>query len=263
MEIHVRGTAQDGGVPHLGCSCSRCTDARSDRTAVRYPASLRVDAGQSLLVDASMDVRHQVVGDVDGVVFTHAHLGHFPGILQFGREVLDADALPVYCTEGLAEFVRTNQPFTKLVSNGNVDLTPVGADGTIDLPKGEVRPFPVPHRDEFGTGTLGLEFRGSRSLVYVPDIDDWDDRTLARIEAADIAVLDGTFWGTDEVSGQADVPHPPIEESLAALPLSETDVYFTHLNHTNPVLDADSPESATLREAGAGVVEPGQRFDLG
>lgn len=263
MEVCVRGTVQDGGIPHLGCRCSRCRRARADPTAVRYPASLRVDAGRSLLIDASMDVRHQVVGDVDGVVVTHAHLGHLPGILQFGREALDADGLPVYCTSGLAEFLRTNQPFAGLVADGNVALRPVDADSPIDLPDGEVRPFPVAHRDEFDVGTLGLELRGRRTLVYVPDIDDWDDRTLARIDAADVAVVDGTFWGTDEIADQAAVPHPPVRDALDRLPCSGTEVYVTHLNHTNPLLDDGSPEYGTLTGAGADVVEPGQRFDLG
>ena len=230
---------------------------------MRYPASLRVDAEQSLLIDASMDVRHQVVGDVDGVVLTHAHLGHLPGILQFGREVLDADAVPVYCTDGLADFVRGNEPFASLVADGNVTLRPVDLDEGIDLPDGEVRPFRVPHRDEFDTGTLGLAFHGARTLVYVPDVDAWDDRTLARIESADVAVLDGTFWTAAEVPDQAAVPHPPVREALDRLPLAETDVYFTHVNHTNPMLDEGSPESAALIDAGASIVEQGQCFDLG
>ena len=263
MEISVRGTAQDGGVPHLGCSCPRCSLARSDPAAVRYPAALRVDAGQSLLVDASMDVRHQIGGGVDGVLLTHAHLGHLPGILQFGREVVDADELPVYCTDGLAEFVQTNQPFAELVSNGNVTLRPIDGDAAIDLPGGEIRPFTVPHRDEFHTGTLGIECRGERTLVYVPDIDVWDERTLSRVDAADVAVLDGTFWSDGEIPEQVDVPHPPVRDALDRLPLAGTAVYFTHLNHTNPLLDDDSPEYASLTEAGSNVVEPGETFDLG
>jgi len=263
MEIHVRGTVQDGGIPHLGCRCPRCARARDDPGAVRYPAALGVDAGESLLVDASMDIRHQTVGDVDGVVVTHAHLGHLPGVLQFGREVLDADQLPLYCTPELAELVRTNQPFSALVADDNVSLRPVDAAAPIDLPGGEIRPFRVPHRDEFDTGTLGLELRGRRTLVYVPDIDEWDDRTVARIDAADVAVLDGTFWSTDEIADQADVPHPPVRAALDRLPLAGTDVYFTHLNHTNPLLDDGSAASETLTDAGAGVVDPGQRFDLG
>jgi pyrroloquinoline quinone biosynthesis protein B len=263
MEIRVLGTAQDGGVPHLGCRCPRCRGARSDPSSVRYPTALRVDAGRRLLVDASMDVRHQTVGDMDGVVLTHAHLGHLPGILQFGREVLDADGVPVYCTGGLAEFVRANQPFAALVANGNLTLRPVGSEAAIDLPKGEVRPFAVPHRDEFDTGTLGLEFRGEHRLVYVPDIDRWDNQTLSRVEAADVAVLDGTFWASEEIDGQEVVPHPPVRDALDDLPLAGTDVYFTHLNHTNPLLDDGSAEYETLVEAGADVVERGQTFGLG
>ncbi|MFW5911199.1 MAG: MBL fold metallo-hydrolase [Halolamina sp.] len=230
---------------------------------MRYPACLRVDAGRSLLIDASMDVRHQVVGDVDGVVLTHAHLGHLPGLLQFGREVLDADAVPVYCTPELAAFVRSNQPFAALVANGNVSLRPIAADDAIELPAGTVRPFPVTHRDEFDTGTLGLEFRSRQTLVYVPDVDAWDDRTLTRVRDADVAILDGTFWSADEIPDGSAVPHPPVREALDRLPLAETEVYVTHVNHTNPILDDGSTEYEALTDAGADVVERGQGFDLG
>lgn len=263
MRIEVVGTAQDGGVPHLGCTCTRCESARDDPTRTRYPASLLVDADERLLVDVPMDVRHQVRGPVDGIAVSHAHVGHFPGILQVGREVLDAEELPVYCTPELADVVRTDALLSRLVTERNVSLRPVTSGEAFGFGDGTIRPFAVPHRDELGTGTLGFAFEGARRLVYVPDVDRWTDELLARVGRADVALLDGTFWSADEIPDQGSVPHPPIRTALADLPTAETDVYFTHLNHTNPALSRDSTARETIAAAGAGVLERGRRFDLG
>lgn len=272
VQTHVLGTAQDGGVPHLGCRCSRCERARADPEAGRFPASLLVESegaaagapaatGPSrVLIDASMDVRHQVDA-VDAVVLTHAHVGHLPGLLQFGREVADADSLPVYCTAGLAALIRENAPFSLLVDHGNIDLRTVDDGDRIPLAgDARIRVQRVPHRDELGTGTLGLSVEGGRVLRYLPDVDGWTDELVEWVGDADVAVVDGTFWSDDELGRQAEVPHPRIRESIEQLP-GDGSVWFTHLNHTNPVLDSGSAERRTVEAAGFGVVERGQTFD--
>lgn len=233
------------------------------------PASPNAD-GESgplrLLVDASMDVRHQV-SDADAVLLTHAHVGHLPGLLQFGREVADADSLPVYCTEGLADLIRGNAPFSLLCDRGTIDLRVV-ADGDV-LPVGgadeavtkrRVRVRQVPHRDELDTGTLAVSVEGDRTLRYVPDVDAWTADLVSWVGDADVALVDGTFWSDDELPRQADVPHPRVRESIRRLP-GDGSVRFTHLNHTNPVLDADSAERAAVEDAGFGVTHRGRTFE--
>ena len=63
----------------------------------------------------------------------------------------------------------------------------------------------------------------------------------------DIALIDGTFWSEDELGGrdQSKVPHPPVLQTLNMLGEREDgdpEIFFTHLNHTNPLYDQDSEQ---------------------
>lgn len=253
MHARILGVAQDGGVPHLGCDCDRCAAARANPDLVRYPASLCLHTGERrVLVDATPDIRHQVE-QVDAVVLTHAHYGHLPGLLAFGRECVDADALPVHCTPELAALLRENEPFARLVADGNVDLQPF--DGAVAFDDLAVEPVRVPHRDELGAGTCGFRIVGDRRLFYAPDFDRWTDSTVREVARADTALVDGTFYSDGELGRQSEVPHPRVEASIRRLRGTGTDVRFIHCNHTNPILDADSPERAAVEQAGFAVAE--------
>jgi pyrroloquinoline quinone biosynthesis protein B len=262
--VEVLGTAQDAGVPHVGCRCDRCEAARESPEARRTASALMLETdGSRYLFDATPDLPTQIADVPDGVFLTHAHLGHLPGLLYFGREAADATDLPVYCTGGLADLIHENAPFSALVDDDCIDLRAVGDETTVSAGDVDVTPTAVTHRETFPTGTLSYRIEGPhRSLYYVSDVDEWTDDVLDEIARADVALVDGTFWSPDELDRVAEVPHPPIRESMDAFADLDTAIRFTHLNHTNPVLDPDSPERGRLEERGYGVVEAGQRFDL-
>ena len=114
-------------------------------------------------------------------------------------------------------------------------------------------------------------------MLYLTDHDRWDD-TLNHHDApsirawlkdldVDLALIDGTFWSSDELSGrsQLEVPHPPVSETLNRLgprQKGDPEIYFTHLNHTNPVHDSASVEHATVLDHGWKVGEQGATFTL-
>lgn len=264
MEVRVLGNVQDGGVPHLGCSCELCDQARTDPARQRYASSLLL-AGESTryLIDATPDIRFQLRGDaLDGVLLTHEHLGHLPGLLYLGPESLAPTQLPVYCTPQLAEFIRTTDQFARLLEQDHITLSPVEYGSAVDLADGIAIPRAVPHRSTHAD-TVAYRLGSDRTLLYMSDLDRWTDETIRSVADADIALVDGTFWRPEELDRYEEVPHPAITRSMDVLDPTDTEIYFTHLNHTNPVLRPGSEERREVERRGFHVVEQDDVFTLG
>ena len=285
ITVVVLGTAQDGGVPHLGCRQPRCERARRDPAFARRVTSLGIIdsvAGQSFLVDATPDVRAQLDAltthslappvegrnPVHGLFLTHAHIGHYTGLVQFGKEVMATRALPAYCTAAMRDFLQANGPWSQLLKDGHLQIELLGDDQPLRLTDGlTVRSFRVPHRQEW-SDTIGLELIGaSKRLLYIPDIDRWSDWPVdlrAVVSACEIALLDGCFFDGGELSGRsmAEVPHPWMVDTMERLAGIRTQVLFTHMNHTNPALDDDSSERRLIEARGFGVARDGMEFTL-
>lgn len=267
MRVEILGSAQDGGVPHLGCTCRACSAAREDPTKQRYAASIKVSDEErevNYLFDASPDIRYQLAGDdiIDSIFVSHGHLGHTPGLLYLGKESMNAEQVPVYCNPSAAAFIREeNYAYRLLVDRNNITLNEFTEGDTIDVMGLTVEPVGVTHWGDMTTSAFMIRSK-NRSLFYMTDIDQWTEKALERVREADIAIIDGSFWSKEEIGRYERVPHPPIKESLDRLQDVGTDVYFTHLNHTNPVLDPDSAERAQVEDAGFVVAEEGMEIDL-
>lgn len=263
MRALVLGVAQDGGLPHIGCTQQACLTARRDPTRRERVAALGLidDAlGQRFLIDATPDLASQIESlnggalprvpvdrrrPVDGILLTHAHIGHYAGLMYLGREALAAQGVPVYATPRMARFLRENGPWSQLVSLGNIELREIEPEREFPLTPGlRVTARRVPHRDEY-SDTVGYVVRGTqRSVLYIPDIDKWErwERSLEdEVGRVDLALLDGSFYSADELPGRslAEIPHPLISETLTRLrirPALRARVLFIHLNHTNRLL---------------------------
>jgi pyrroloquinoline quinone biosynthesis protein B len=261
--VEILGVAQDAGVPHLGCRCGTCASARANPERRRYASAIRLDDGGRYLFDATPDVRFQLATVPDGVFLTHAHLGHLPGLLYFGQESVATDELPVYATPGLKDVIREEAPHRLLVEQQHVDLQPVTDQTTVPLETATVTAIQVPHRESLPTKTLAYRIDGQHaSLLYMTDIDTLTPHAESLIRDVDVALLDGTFWNENEIDRVEEVPHPTVESSIAALDDVSTDVFFTHLNHTNPLLDPDSDARETLESTGFRIAERGHTFEL-
>jgi pyrroloquinoline quinone biosynthesis protein B len=288
--VLVLGTAQDGGLPHAACTCPRCAAARRHPALRRRVASIAVvvpSSGRRYLIDATPDLRDQLdllpsIGThgtgsidrrpVDGVLLTHAHIGHYLGLAFFGFEAVHTSRLPVFATPRLAAFLRTNGPWSRLVLREEIDITeaPPGRAFTLDLGV-RVTPFAVPHRDE-DSDTVGFKIEGPRhTIVYVPDTDTWDTWStdvLASLAACDTALVDGTFYSSSELPGRdvRSIGHPLIVATMDRLAervrAGGLRVLFTHLNHSNNALDPKGPERRALAERGFSVASDGQRLPL-
>jgi pyrroloquinoline quinone biosynthesis protein B len=281
----VLGSIQDGGLPQAGCYTDRCERARLDPYYVASLCLLESDSGRAWLVDATPDLVRQldvIPGQAfrrraaerrpfEGILLTHAHVGHYLGLALLGREALAIDPTPCYCSLRMADFLASNGPWSLMVEEGRLDLRVLEPERPTRLAENlEVTALPVPHRDEY-SDTLGLVFRGPRqSLLYLPDIDRWDlwDRRIEDVVASvDIAMLDATFYSAAEVPGrdQDQIQHPLITDTVRRLGEAARGgctVVLTHLNNSNPVLDDGSPERTRVLEAGFQVARAGQRYPL-
>lgn len=278
----VLGVAQDAGFPQAGCQKECCRLAWLEPQRRQWVSCLAVvdpASGRAWVLDATPSYSDQahyletVVGaKVAGIFLTHAHIGHYTGLMQLGREVQGTKALPVFAMPRMATFLQENGPWSQLVSLENIRLQRLTADSTIQLtPNLAITPLRVPHRDEYSE-TVGFRITGpSRQALFIPDIDKWErwDRSIEQeVEATDWAFLDGTFFAEGEIPGRnmAEIPHPFIQESitrLAGLPSTvRSKIHFIHFNHTNPVLQPGHPALRQISENGFQLARQFQRFPL-
>jgi pyrroloquinoline quinone biosynthesis protein B len=285
------GTAQDGGYPQIACRQPLCEAARADKNLARHVVSgLIVDpqTDRRWLIDASPDLRAQVefarghggpAADVagrpplfDGIFLTHAHMGHYSGLLQLGREAYGSQTTPLYTSPSMGRYLRGNGPWSLLFDAGHLRQLDLEAGKAVQLsPTISVMPISVAHRGEF-SDTLAFAIQGpERRVLYLPDIDRWDGAWLdfaTWLAEYDAVLVDGTFFDGGELPGRdmSEIPHPPIASTLKAienLPESErSKVIFFHLNHSNPVLDPHSHQRARVRASGARVAWDGMQIKL-
>lgn len=257
-ELVVLGRAQDAGIPQLGCMQTACVDRREGRKPVERVASLglrNTRTGRCYLFDATPDMPaqlHMLTGGrvPDGIFLTHAHVGHYTGLMYLGRESINASKVPVFGSSQMAAYLSSNGPWIQLVSLNNIVVNVIDHDRPVMIGDGvKVTAFQVPHRDEF-TDTVGYRIEGpNKKALFIPDIDQWskwnrDIRALA--ETVDYAFLDGTFASAGEIPGRsiADIPHPLMSDTRARLKGARAQLWFIHLNHTNP--DLDAPDVAKM-----------------
>ena len=280
--IIILGTAQDAGYPQIGCNkecCKKYWDKKIARQKVSCLALFDPVTNQKWIFDATPDLTEQIhkadklqKGNLSGIFLTHAHIGHYTGLIYLGKEALNAKNIPVYAMPRMHEYINNNGPWNQLVSLENIALKKLKADSTINLTdKILVTPFLVPHRDEYSE-TAGYSIKtGKRSILFIPDIDKWqkwnrDIKQLAR--DYDYLFLDGTFYKEGELPGRSmnEVPHPFIQESVDLfkdLSLAEKQkIFFIHFNHTNPLIDKSSNESKEVKSKGFNVAVEGLKITL-
>jgi pyrroloquinoline quinone biosynthesis protein B len=270
----VLGIAQDGGFPQAGCHQAACVEARRDPGKRRRVASLGLidpAAGRRFLIDATPDFAEQVEllgGLPDAILLTHAHIGHYLGLAQLGREVLGTHRLPVYATPAMARFLRENGPWKRLVALENIELREIEIGKPFSLtPALSATAIKVPHRDEDSDTVAYLVTGPRRRILWLPDIDKWEkwDRRLEDLFADEslYAFVDGTFFTADEIPGRSitEIPHPLVPETMSRFGGSPPRgrLFFVHLNHTNRLL-WDKGAVSDLRKKGFDVAAEGMRL---
>ena len=274
--IIVLGVAQDGGAPHAGCSkecCEERWDNPEKHLKVSSIAIVDPKTNETWIIDATPDFASQLnsVSDnkLKGIFLTHAHIGHYSGLIHLGREVMGAKEVPVYAMPRMKQFLETNGPWNQLVRLNNISIQKINDNVAIQLNERlSITPFLVPHRDEYSE-TVGYKIEGpNKSLIFIPDIDKWDKwevNVKELVKDNDYSLLDGTFYNIDELPGRdmSQIPHPFIVESINLFNnVDKLGIYFIHINHSNTALNSNSDAFENIINNGFGVAKRNQIFDL-
>lgn len=259
-KLHVLGVTQDGGFPHLGCNKDHCKIAWKDPSKRKMVVALAVSdpiAKKWYLFEATPDIKWQLNlfqtqtnGEYhylpDGIFITHAHIGHYTGLMELGFEVMGAKDVPVYAQTRMIDYLKRNGPWSQLVSMKNIQPHVLNPDQPLRLTdQVRVTAFPVPHRDEYSE-TSGFRISiAEKDILFIPDINKWSiwKRSIVdEVRRSHMAFLDASFYKDGEIKGRsmADIPHPFVEETMRLFKEESRSirqkVVFIHFNHTNPVL---------------------------
>jgi pyrroloquinoline quinone biosynthesis protein B len=286
ISLIILGTLQDAGSPHIACEKDCCANVFENSNITRKVVSLGVIdqiAEKTYLFEATPDITSQLrslrlnaefkTTDIpDGIFLTHAHVGHYTGLMYLGKEATNAKQVSVYAMPRMKSFLEKNGPWSQLVTNSNISLKPLTNGEELQLTEQlKVVPFTVPHRDEFSE-TVGYKIIGpNKRALFIPDIDKWDrwkTSVIDEIAKVDYAFLDATFYDAEEINNRdmSEIPHPFVLESMSLfrnLPSAEKrKIHFIHFNHTNPLLREKSDAHSKVLENGFNVARIHHKIEL-
>ncbi|MEL6665541.1 MAG: MBL fold metallo-hydrolase [Pseudomonadota bacterium] len=288
IELLVLGAGQDAGAPQFGNPDDPAWQDPSLRLTATSIAIVNHETSERYLFDATPNITEQLQRldslapvetkneGLSGVFLTHAHIGHYAGLMFLGREVAGTSGVPVYAMPRMREFLAENGPWGQLVDLGNIVLQPLEDREPVSLSTAvQVTPYRVPHRDEYSE-TVGFIIESAqKSALYLPDIDSWKEWDTAfdlRIEEVvtqvDFAFIDATFYDDFELPGRdmSLIPHPRVTQSMDLLDHlsaeTKAGVNFIHYNHTNAIRFDDSNASETVTGRGFSIAREGDRHCL-
>ena len=286
VSLIILGTVQDAGSPHIACTkvcCENLFDHPDDDRKVVSLGIVDSDNKKKYLFEATPDISKQIKdlknfdlsipGETpDGIFMTHAHIGHYTGLMYLGKEAMNSKGTAVFTMPKMKSFLENNGPWSQLVSNNNINIQEISDLEEVKLTSHlTVVPFKVPHRDEYSE-TVGFTIKGPhKKALFIPDIDKWsrwDTNILEAISKVDFAFIDATFFDSEELNNRdmAEIPHPFVIESMDLFkdisPEEKDKIYFIHLNHTNPLLDKNSEAYRTVLKNGFHVANVKDVFSL-
>jgi pyrroloquinoline quinone biosynthesis protein B len=294
----VLGAAAGGGYPQWNCRCPVCRLAWEGDGRVKFctQASVAVsaDGDHWLLLNASPDLRSQLNATralhprdglrhspIDAVVLTGAEIDQIAGLLN----LRERQAFALYGTPEALAAVAANPMFQALAADVVTRRSVAPGEPFHPAPGLAAELFTVPGKvplylergePELGAETganVGIEIAaGDARLVFVPGAAAMTSALRARLERADAVLFDGTLFTDDEMIRSRTGPktgrrmgHMPIDGaggSLAALAGLPGRRIYIHINNTNPIHVAGSPERRKVEAAGWEVAADGMEIVL-
>jgi pyrroloquinoline quinone biosynthesis protein B len=283
QNVIVLGVAQDAGYPQMGCEKECCNKAWKNDSLKRNVVSLALTIPEEkkwYLFEATPDIKEQLKlfrkltnsqYDFlpDGIFITHAHIGHYTGLMELGREAMNTKNVYVYVLPKLKSYLETNGPWNQLVKLDNIHLLQLDTLKGFEIEKNVlISAFTVPHRDEYSE-TAGFRiFIGKKGYLFIPDIDKWqkwNKNVIEEVKKVDVAFLDATFSEVSELPNRKieEVPHPFISETMELFKNeskeTKSKIHFLHFNHTNPVMWDRNTKQKVIKE-GFNVAEQGKNY---
>ena len=282
--ITVLGIAQDGGYPHIGCQktcCQSIYKGLSKRKSVVSLGLIDKELNGKWIFEATPDVSTQLAdleqnhlkkdNLIDGVFLTHGHIGHYTGLMYFGKEALGKKGTTVYAMPKMKNYLETSGPWSQLVELENIRIKELQQDSIVDLNSNvKVIPFLVPHRDEYSE-TVGYKIIGpKKTALFIPDIDKWQKwnrNIVEEVKHVDYAFVDATFFDANEVKRPiSEIPHPFIIETVSLFENetleTKNKVTFIHFNHTNPAIESNSEARKKIEKLGFRFASEGDHYEL-
>ncbi|HBO57278.1 MAG TPA: pyrroloquinoline quinone biosynthesis protein PqqB [Opitutae bacterium] len=259
FNCYVLGRAQDAGVPHIGCTKECCKNARSAQKT-EMQACLGVHdtkTNKLVLIEATPSIEKQVSllhrlsgvtnkkPFIDALLMTHAHIGHYGGLLLLGKEAALTNKIPTFITSNFSKFLQGNAPWSDLISNQNLAINNIEPNTKFEpISDLFIEAIHVPHRKDH-TDTVAFKIYGeNKSVLFMPDIDYIEGHEHL-IGDVDIAFIDGTFYDSNEIPNRSisTIPHPLICDTMNHLQeyakKTPEKIRFIHFNHSNPALNND------------------------
>jgi pyrroloquinoline quinone biosynthesis protein B len=289
----VLGSAAGGGFPQWNCRCAVCRlawdgDLRVKRRT-QTSLAVSVDGQHWSLLNAAPDLRAQIgatralqpregtrSSPIEAVVLTGGEIDQTAGLLNLREQ----QKFALYATAETLGFVDANPMFGALAP-GVVARHRVALGDRFMLPGGiEAELFPVPGKlplylegeapqtDLTSAANVGIALTAaSARICFVPGCAAVTPELRQRLAGCDVLFFDATLSVDDEMirtgtgtkTGRR-MGHMPIEGaegSLAALDGIAARRIYLHINNTNPILVADSPERRRVEAAGWEVADDG------
>ncbi|MFT5216423.1 MAG: pyrroloquinoline quinone biosynthesis protein B [Glaciecola sp.] len=282
--ITILGIAQDAGYPHINCEndcCKSFYDGSESRKLVSCLGLVDLIDNKKYIFDATPDFTEQTQElntnhldngyIIDGVFLTHAHIGHYTGLMYLGFEALGANKVPVYAMPRMKEYLETNGPWSQLLTFNNVDLKPLQNDSVVTLNRNlKVTPILVPHRDEFSE-TVGYKIEGqNKSALFIPDIDKWEKwerNIIEEVKKVDYAFVDASFFRDGEIDrDMSKIPHPFTSQTTTLFENEDLEtknkIHFIHFNHSNPTIKDSHRLKDSILNLGFRFAKEGDVYDL-
>ena len=270
FSFKILGTIQDGGYPHPGCYQDCCENIRnkSNNRLISSGAIINKISKEFWLLDLSPDINkqyHMIDSSykLSGIFLTHAHVGHYLGLMQLGLEVMNLKNIPIYAMPLMKKFIENNSSLKFLIENNNIIVKEINIIKDINLGNDLIiSPFLVPHRNELSE-TVGYKLMTrKKSIIYLPDIDSWDEWNIELIDLIkdnNFLYIDGTFYDKNEIKNRdiSKIPHPSVIDTMKLIgrlnKKHKKKIFFTHLNHTNNLLRKNTLEYSNLKKEGYNI----------